>query len=97
MSRRITEFKSSQYNDESIFSNAFYRKYNSYGETDENGSYFMYVIDDINIVVVKNILSRCQNVKYFNLSRTHFISNSNILIQIAKLTPKLERINLINQ
>ena len=93
INRRITEFKSSQYNDESIFSNAFYRKYNSYGEADENGSYFMYIIDDINIAVVLNILSKCQNVKYLNLSRTHFISNSNILIQIAKLTPKLERIN----
>ena len=50
-------------------------------------------IDDHNIDIVKKILSKCPNIKYLNLERTHIYGSNNLSL-IAKLCPKLERINL---
>ena len=60
---------------------------------------FFWVIDDNNIDVVRSVLSRCQSVKYLNFERMNFdaskiYSSNNNLLEIAKLCPKLERINL---
>ena len=83
MSKRITEFG----NHSDLFRPFFWM-------IDDNN------IDDNSIDVVRSILSRCQSVKYLNFERMNFdtskiySSNNNNLLEIAKLCPKLERINL---
>ena len=87
LDRRITEFKIDQFYG-NVFKQrkGFHYLLNSF-ET------LNYIIDHTNIAVVKSILSRCQSVKYLNLSSCKIISTGNNLIEIAKLCPKLERIS----
>lgn len=54
-----------------------------------------FVISNNHLQVTKNILLRCQSVKYLKFSN-YAICSSNNLLEIAKLCPKLERINLNN-
>ena len=56
------------------------------------------VIYDNNIDVIKNILFRCQHIKYLNFEFTRICpnKNGNLLLEIAKLCPKLERIKFNN-
>ena len=82
MDRRIIELKIS----DQLYGNVFKLK-------EQNEDEFYYVIDDTDIAVIKNILSRCQSVKYLNLKLCRIISTGNNLIEIAKLCPKLERIS----
>ena len=51
------------------------------------------IIDSSNIDILKNILSRCPNIKQMDLSDTKLTGQNN-LIAIALMCPKLERINL---
>ena len=50
------------------------------------------IIDDNNIGILKNILSKCNSIKHINLRETKVTPNN--LIAIAKLCPKLESIDL---
>lgn len=52
------------------------------------------VINDNNINILKNILSKCYNIKHLNLWRTDVDGNS--LIEIVKLCSKLESIHFLN-
>ena len=88
MDKRITELKISD------------QLYRNFIKKVENNNIFYgfrksyYVMNDTNIVVIKNILLRCQSVKYLDLRSCKITSKGNNLIEVAKLLPKLERICL---
>ena len=86
MDRKITKFKISSL----LYGNIFKRRGQAKSEF-TNTCY--YVLDHTNIVMIKNILSRCQSVKYLNLKECIIKSTKNNLAEIAKLCPKLERIS----
>ena len=52
------------------------------------------VISKNNIDILKNILSRCSNIKRFNLANTQMTGQN--LLSIANLCPKIERIDFTN-
>lgn len=60
-------------------------QYKSFGLT--------YIINNVNIDILKNILSKCSNIKQFDLSNTE-VTGNNHLLAIANKCLKLEAIYL---
>ena len=52
-----------------------------------------FLVDDNNFEILKNILMKYQNIKDADLIGVHITCN---LVELAKLCPKLERLNLYN-
>lgn len=68
------------------------KKLNDYSEKFAQSFSFMNLINNNNIVILKNILSKCPNIKHLDLSNTR-VTDNNSLIEIAKLCTKLESID----